>query len=378
MNPLLKLIDLGQSYWIDNLTRKMIQSGELKRRITEDGLRGMTSNPAIFNKAISKSSDYDEQIRQLLHHGSDTPKIFEALAIKDVQDACDLFRPVYDGSQGVDGFVSLEVSPYLARHTQATIEEARRLYKAVNRPNCFIKIPGTLEGLPAIEQMLCEGVNVNVTLLFAVERYEAVAKTYIKALERRATEGKDVTRVASVASFFISRMDVLVDQLLSHHLLPGDPSGAASLPKQIMGKIAVANARMAYQSFKKIFSTPRWKKLEKIGAKVQRPLWASTSTKTPGYSDVMYVEPLIGENTVNTMPEETITAFADHGQLQSRSVEKNLAEARNDLQLLKKLGIQLDFVTQQLENEGIQKFIDPFMELMKSINAKQKEFSSAT
>ncbi|OGB63870.1 MAG: transaldolase [Caldithrix sp. RBG_13_44_9] len=378
MNPLLKLIDLGQSYWIDNLTRKMIQSGELKRRITEEGLRGMTSNPAIFNKAISKSSDYNEQIRQLLHHGSDTAKIFEALAIKDVQDACDLFRPVYDSSQGVDGFVSLEVSPYLARHTEATIEEARRLYKAVNRPNCFIKIPGTLEGLPAIEQMLCEGVNVNVTLLFAVKRYEAVAKTYIKALERRAAEGRDVTRVASVASFFISRMDVLVDQLLSHHLLPEDPAGAASLPKQLMGKMAVANARMAYQSFKKIFSTPRWKKLEKKGAKVQRPLWASTSTKTPGYNDVMYVEPLIGENTVNTMPEETITAFADHGQLQSRSVEKNLAEARNDLRLLKKLGIQLDFVTQQLENEGIQKFIDPFIELMKSINAKQKEFSSAT
>ena len=378
MNPLLKLIDLGQSYWIDNLTRKMIQSGELKRRITEDGLRGMTSNPAIFNKAISKSSDYNEQIRQLLHHGSDTAKIFEALAIKDVQDACELFRPVYDSSQGVDGFVSLEVSPYLARHTEATIEEARRLYKAVNRPNCFIKIPGTLEGLPAIEQMLCEGVNVNVTLLFAVKRYEAVAKTYIKALERRAAEGKDVTRVASVASFFISRMDVLVDQLLSHRLLPGDPANESLLPRQLMGKIAVANARMAYQSFKKIFSTPRWKKLEKKGAKVQRPLWASTSTKTPGYSDVMYVEPLIGENTVNTMPEETITAFADHGQLQSDSVEKNLAETRNDLHSLKKLGIQLDFVTQQLENEGIQKFIDPFMELMKSINAKQKEFSSAT
>ena len=201
MNPILKLIELGQSCWIDNLTRRMIRSGELKRRITEEGLRGMTSNPAIFNKAISKSTDYDEQIRQLLPGGSDPVKIFEALAIRDVQDACDLFRPVYDNSQGVDGFVSLEVSPYLARHSQATIEEARRLWKAVNRPNCFIKIPGTMEGLPAIEQMLYEGVNVNVTLLFAVHRYEAVAKAYIKALERRAAENKDLTRVSSVASF---------------------------------------------------------------------------------------------------------------------------------------------------------------------------------
>ena len=377
MNPILKLIELGQSCWIDNLTRRMIRSGELKRRITEEGLRGMTSNPAIFNKAISKSTDYDEQIRQLLPGGSDPIKIFEALAIRDVQDACDLFRPVYDNSQGVDGFVSLEVSPYLARHSQATIEEARRLWKAVNRPNCFIKIPGTIEGLPAIEQMLYEGVNVNVTLLFAVERYEAVAKTYIKALERRAVEGKDLTRVASVASFFVSRMDVLVDQLLSHRLLPGDPASAESLPGQLMGKIAVANAKMAYQSFKKIFSTPRWKKLENKGARVQRPLWASTSTKTPGYSDVMYVEPLIGENTVNTMPEETITAFAEHGRLQARAVEKNLSQARNDLRQLKKLGIQLDFVTQQLENEGIQKFIDPFTELLKSITAKKQELSTA-
>jgi transaldolase len=377
MNPILKLIELGQSCWIDNLTRRMIRSGELKRRITEEGLRGMTSNPAIFNKAISKSTDYDEQIRQLLPGGSDPVKIFEALAIRDVQDACDLFRPVYDSSQGVDGFVSLEVSPYLARHSQATIEEARRLWKAVNRPNCFIKIPGTIEGLPAIEQMLYEGVNVNVTLLFAVERYEAVAKTYIKALERRAVEGKDLTRVASVASFFVSRMDVLVDQLLSHRLLPGDSASTESLPGQLMGKIAVANAKMAYQSFKKIFSTPRWKKLENKGARVQRPLWASTSTKTPGYSDVMYVEPLIGENTVNTMPEETITAFAHHGRLQARAVEKNLSQARNDLRQLKKLGIQLDFVTQQLENEGIQKFIDPFTELMKSITAKKQELSAA-
>jgi transaldolase len=376
MNPLLKLIDFGQSYWIDNLTRKLIQSGELKRRITEEGLRGMTSNPAIFNKAISKSSDYDEQIRQLLRSGYDTVKIFETLAIKDVQDACDLFRPVYDKSQGVDGFVSLEVSPYLARHTQATIEEARRLFKAVNRPNCFIKIPGTQEGLAAIEQMLYEGVNINITLLFAVERYEAVAKTYIKALERRAAEEKDLTRIASVASFFVSRMDVLVDQLLSHYLLPGDPAKESSLPNRLMGKIAVANAKLAYQSFKKIFNTPRWKKLEKKGARVQRPLWASTSTKTPGYSDVMYVEPLIGENTVNTMPEDTITAFADHGLLQARAVEQNLTEARDYLHSLKEMGIQLDFVTQQLENEGIQKFIDPFSELMKSIHAKQKELAA--
>lgn len=373
MNPLLRLFDFGQSYWIDNLSRKMIVSGELKRRIDQEGLRGMTSNPSIFNKAISKSNDYDDHIRQLLQRGYDTIKIFEELAVKDVQDACDLFRPIYKESQGVDGYVSLEVSPYLARHTQGTIEEARRLFKMVNRPNCFIKIPGTVEGLPAIEQMLYEGVNVNVTLLFSVERYEAVAKTYIKALERRLVEGKDLVSVASVASFFVSRMDVLVDQLLSHRLLPGDPKNNSSLPQQLMGKIAVANAKMAYQSFKKIFQTPRWKKLQKKGARVQRPLWASTSTKTPGYSDVMYVEPLIGEHTVNTMPEETISAFADHGKLQSQAVEKNIAEARHALRSLKKLGIPLEYVTWQLENEGIQKFIEPFNELLKSINAKKQE-----
>lgn len=373
MNPLLKLLDFGQSYWIDNLSRKMIMSGELKRRIDKEGLRGMTSNPSIFNKAISKSNDYDDHIWQLLQRGYDTIKIYEELAVKDVQDACDLFRPIYEESQGVDGYVSLEVSPYLARHTQGTIEEARRLFKMVNRPNCFIKIPGTVEGLPAIEQMLYEEVNVNVTLLFSVERYEAVAKTYIKALEQRLAEGKDLTRVASVASFFVSRIDVLVDQLLSHRLLPGVATDHSSLPKQLMGKIAVASAKMAYQSFKKIYNTPRWKKLQKKGARVQRLLWASTSTKTPGYSDVMYVEPLIGKNTVNTMPEETIDAFAAHGKLQSQAIEQNIAEARHALRSLKKLGIPLEYVTWQLENEGIQKFIEPFHELMKSINAKKQE-----
>ena len=375
MKILLKLIEFGQSYWIDNLNRRMITSGELKKRISVQGLRGMTSNPAIFNKAISKSQDYDDQIRELAKRGLSTADIYEALVVKDVQDACDAFQPVYEESEGLDGYVSLEVSPYLARHTRETMDEARHLFQRVNRPNCFIKIPGTVEGLPAIEQMLFEGININVTLLFSVQRYEQVAHTYIKALQRRAAAGKELSGISSVASFFVSRIDVMIDQLLQHRLVPQDSTQKNALPAQLLGKIAVANAKLAYQSFKKIFNSEAWKKMATQGARVQRPLWASTSTKTPHYSDVMYVEPLIGPDTVNTMPEETITAFADHGKVQANSVEHDVERSQQYLVQLSDLGIDLDCATQQLENEGIEKFIHPFKELMNSVKEKQQSYS---
>ncbi len=374
MKSLLELINYGQSYWLDNLSRKMIVNGMLKKRATEQGLRGVTSNPTIFNKAISKSEDYDEQILQLAKAGKSVAEIYEALVVKDVQDACDILRQVYDHSNGLDGYVSLEVSPYLARHPTETMEEARHLFKAVNRPNCMIKIPGTLEGLPAIEQMLYEDVNINITLLFSIQSYEKVAEAYIKALERRSAENKSLADVASVASFFVSRIDVLVDQLLGHRILPGKKDNDSTLAKDLLGKLAVVSGKLAYQSFKKIFSGKKWDLLVAKGARVQRPLWASTSTKNPNYYDACYVEPLIGPNTVNTMPDDTIEAFADHGKIIENSIEQDLKEARESFENLKKLNIDIDYVTRRLEDEGIQKFIDPYNVLMESISSKREQF----
>ncbi len=375
MNALLELKDKGQSYWLDNLTRGMMTNGELQKRIDEEGLRGITSNPKIFDKAITQSDDYDDQISTLVKEGKEVGEIYEALVIRDIQNACDMLRPVYDESDGVDGFVSLEVSPYLARHTEPTIKETRRLFSEVDRPNCFIKIPGTEQGFPAIEQMLYEGINVNITLLFSIESYEAVAEAYLRALERRIVEDKPVDKIRSVASFFLSRIDVLVDQLLQHRILPEGDSGISREARQLLGKIAIANGKMAYRSFKRIFSGDRWRALAEKGAKVQRPLWASTSTKNPDYSDVRYVEPLIGEHTVNTMPGKTIAAFKDHGKAEKNTVEKELEEARRSLRNLEKVGIDLDKVTWQLVNEGIQKFIDPYDELMKNLKSKREKLS---
>ena len=372
MNPILKLHELDQSYWMDNLSRRMIKNGDLQKRVSEFGLRGITSNPAIFNKAISKSDDYDEQISQLAEEGRSASEIYEAMVVKDIQDACDILRPVYNDSDGVDGYVSLEVSPYLARDTKATMEDTRHLFKAVDRPNVFIKIPGSEQGVPAIEEMLYEGINVNITLLFSIQSYEAVAKAYIKAMERRAKEGKPIKDVTSVASFFLSRIDVLVDQLLQHRIVPGQED-RNPLAKQLLGKVAVASAKLAYQSFKKIFAGDKWEALAQKGARVQRPLWASTSTKNPEYSDVRYIEPLIGPNTVNTMPEETIEAFSDHGVIEENSVEKDLDAAKQTFDDLESVGIDIDKVTWQLVNEGIQKFIDPFDELMKNISEKREK-----
>jgi len=340
MSSLTKLIDYGQSYWLDNLTRSMIKSGELKKRITKEGLRGQTSNPAIFHKAISESEDYAKQIEKLTKEGKSILEIYDELTIKDVQDACDLFRIVYDESNGVDGYVSLEVSPYLAHDSEGTIREARRLFAEVNRPNCYIKIPGTAAGIPAVKQALYEGINVNVTLLFSIKCYEDVAHAYINALDRRLAEGKTIDRVASVASFFLSRIDVLTDQLLGHLINPAKDFGDLPQPEHLLGKTAVASAQIAYQSFLKIFSGERWEKLASAGAKVQRPLWASTSTKDPLYLDTKYVEPLIGYNTVNTLPEVAIAAFAHHGKLEENTILKNVHESYQVLGDLKKLGFE--------------------------------------
>lgn len=372
-NSLLQLHEHGQSYWIDDLTRNMLRKGALKRRVEEEYLCGVTSNPSIFGKAISHGSDYEDQIRQATNAGRATPEIYEEIVTADVRDACDVLRPVFERSKGADGFVSLEVSPHLAHDTQGSIREARRLHAAVKRPNLFIKIPGTAAGVPAIEQLLFEGINVNITLLFAVESYEAVAMAYLRALQRRMEAGLPVDNVASVASFFLSRIDVLVDQLLGQRIPAEDVQQPTPDPTLLLGKAGVANAKLAYQSFKRIVAGAAWKALAGKGARPQRMLWASTSTKNPAYRDVMYVEPLIGSYTVNTLPEETIAAFLDHGKV-SDSVEEGIDAARHVLADVKASGIDFRQVTQQLENEGVQKFIDAYDALFKTIAAKREKY----
>lgn len=371
MKNTISLLDYGQSYWLDNLTREKIINGEIKDRVTEQGLRGITSNPSIFNKAFTSGNEYDSQIEKLAKEGKSSQEIYEALTVTDVQNACDILLPVFDSSKGTDGFVSLEVSPYLARDTEGSMIEARKLYKAVNRANCYIKIPGTLEGVPAIEEMLYEGININITLLFSIENYEAVAQAYIRALKRRMKEGKSLSNIVSVASFFLSRIDVLVDQLLSHRIIPSNSLDKNLHPELLMGKAAIASAKLAYQCFKKTFQGKDWKELVEKGANVQRVLWASTSTKNKLYKDVLYVDSLIGDNTVNTLPEETIKDFNDHGTLKKDAIEENIEEAKKVFSQLEKLHINLKFVTQQLENEGIQKFIESYNTLIEGLEAKR-------
>jgi transaldolase, mycobacterial type len=373
MNPLFKLIEHGQSYWMDDLTRSMIRSGELARRVREEGLRGITSNPKIFHDAISKGDDYDEQIRHLMDEGHSVEGIYEALTVTDVRETCDVLAPVYEDSRGLDGFVSLEVSPYLAHDTEGSIAEAHRLWQAVGRPNLLIKIPGTPAGVPAIEACLFDGININITLLFSIASYEAVANAYIRALERRAAAGKPVAEIASVASFFLSRIDVLVDRLLGHRIRPARPRDQEWVPEDLIGKTAVANAKLAYQRFKDIFAGPSWQALERKGARVQRVLWASTSTKDPLYDDVCYVEPLIGPHTVNTMPGRTIAAFAERGTVKT-TVEEGMEEARRVMEDLGRFGIDLDCVTSQLIDEGVQKFIAPYDDVMKTLAQKCQRF----
>jgi transaldolase len=363
-NPLKELAALGQSLWLDYIRRSLIASGKLRRLIDEDGLRGMTSNPAIFEKAIAQSHDYDEDIRAMARAGKGVAEIYDTLSVRDVQSAADEFRALYDATDGADGYVSLEVNPHLAHNSSRTIEEAHRLWAALERPNVFIKVPATTAGLAAIEQLLREGINVNVTLLFGLPRYRQVAEAYLAAVEARASEGKPVHRLASVASFFVSRMDALLDPLLEGLLAQG--GSEADLARKMHGQVAVANAKMAYQLYKQIFGDDRFKRLAGKGARTQRLLWASTSTKNPGYSDVKYVEALIGADTVDTVPLETLDAYRDHGAPESR-LDEDPEQADWVLQRLPDLGIKIDKVTQQLEDEGVEKFNNPFDQLMATL-----------
>jgi transaldolase / glucose-6-phosphate isomerase len=374
-NPLLKLRRYGQSVWLDFMRRSLITSGELTRRVAEDGLAGVTSNPAIFQKAIEGNQDYVEQIAELAKDTRLSPRqVFEKLAVRDIQDAADVLLPVYRQTGGVDGYVSLEVAPDVANDTQASVEEGRRLWQEVSRPNLMIKVPGTREGLPAILTLLQEGINVNVTLLFSRSIYERVAETFIEALEVRAGRGDAVSGVASVASFFVSRIDTLVEsQIEDRRPLLGE----AERPRldALAGKVAIANAKLAYQSYKRIFSGPRWDALAARGARPQRVLWASTGTKNPKYSDVLYVQELIGPDTVNTMPPETLSAFRDHGQLRS-SLEEDVDGARRVLDELEQLGISLDGVTDALLIDGVKKFVEPYTKLLETVERRVRELTA--
>ena len=361
-----QLSELGQSVWIDFLSRQMLQSGKLERMMEEDAVVGVTSNPTIFQKAISEGDLYDEQIRALLDELDDPKQIFWQLAEKDVGDACDLLCSVWDAGKGQDGYVSIEVDPNLAGDTEATIAEARRLHAQIDKPNLHVKIPATKEGLPAIEEMIASGKNINVTLIFSLERYTEVAEAYIRGLERLVESGGDPTKVASVASFFVSRVDTEADKRL-------DEIGGH---EELKGKLAIANAKLAYEKYNELFSGSRWQPLATKGATKQRCLWASTSTKNPAYRDVMYVEELIGPETVNTMPEETIEAFQDHGEV-ALTLEQGIDEAKRLFEQLAEAGVDYDDVTRVLEEEGVQKFADSFAELLDGIKAKRGELAAA-
>jgi len=370
-NPLLELQKYGQSVWYDNIDRAQLVSGQFKRMLTEDGIQGVTSNPTIFGKSISSGHAYDEQISQLISEGKDTSDIYEAVVIQDIRTVADLLRPIYDRTNGKDGYVSLEVSPDLSHDTEATISEARRFWKMVARPNLMIKIPATTEGVPAIHTAISEGINVNVTLIFSIQSYRNVAEAYISGLEERNARGEDISNVASVASFFISRIDTFVDQLLEDKIKATSDSAEQQKLKALEGKAAIANARLVYQDFKKIFNSPRFETLKHAGAHVQRPLWASTSTKNPAYRDVLYAEELIGPDTVDTMPLETIEKFSDHGKVRN-SIEDNLQGSQQELDALEQVGIHYDQVTQQVLDEGVKKFADSFHELFDGIRSKQQ------
>jgi transaldolase len=375
MNPLQELHKAGQSVWLDFITRRFITEGKLKALIDNDGLRGVTSNPTIFQKAITGGNEYDDQINALIRKDKANKDIFDELSVQDIQQACDQFRPVYDKSDGRDGFVSLEVNPLLARDTRSTLEEARRLFKWVARPNVMIKIPATSEGLPAIEQALGEGININITLIFALERYAEVIEAWLKGLEHLAQSGKPLDRVASVASFFVSRVDSLVDSLLDKKIAEGQDSSRQEL-EALKGKAAIANARIAYQMFLKTTFSERFKKLGAKGANVQRPLWASTSTKNPKYRDVLYVEELIGPDTVNTLPPATIDAFRDHGRVRNSIVEEPQKNEQT-LAALAAVGIDIKQVTRQLEEEGVHSFSESYDSLIKSLDQKRQALKVA-
>ncbi len=367
MNPIEQLHQLGQSIWFDNIERRLLQNGELAKMITVGEIRGVTSNPSIFNNAIAKSSDYDEALIPLAKAGKSKEEIYEALAIADIQAACDLFRPLYEETQGGDGYVSLEVSPYLANETDQTLEEARRLWSRVERPNLMIKIPATKAGLPAIARAIAEGINVNVTLIFSVERYQEVMTAFQDGLAKRLEAGKPVDHVASVASFFVSRIDTNVDR----RLLAGVDAGEILVvqARRLIGKVAVANAKIAFETHKKFFQGACWEHLAGEGARIQRPLWASTSTKNPDYPDTKYVDELIGPQTVNTVPPKTLAAFKDHGQARL-TLESGLDEAHEIFHDLEVVGISFKEVAQELEEQGVKAFADAFTALLKTIEQR--------
>ena len=361
-NKVKQIHDYGQSIWLDFIDRNFIKSGELKKLIDEDGVRGVTSNPAIFEKSISGSDAYDEQIAELSRQGKRNDEIFYAVAIDDIKAATDLFQPLYEEEvEGADGFVSLEVSPLLARDTEGTIAQAMDLWEKVGRKNVMIKIPGTAEGLPAIRKCISEGININVTLLFGLPRYEEVTEAYISGLEDRLNAGKSINKIASVASFFLSRIDVVADPLLQE-------KGFGELK----GEVAIASAKKAYQIYKRVFGSERFKKLEEKGARPQRVLWASTSSKDPAFSDVKYVEALIGPDTVDTIPMETLEAYRDHGNPENR-LEQDLNKAHQTMEKLKEIGINIDEITQKLEDEGIEKFNKPYEKLLKAIDDQKNK-----
>jgi len=361
-NNVKQIHDFGQSIWLDFIDREIMASGKLQKLIDEDGVRGVTSNPAIFEKAITSSSDYDKDIAELSATFDDNEKLFFELAIKDIQQAADLFSGVYNEEvKGADGYVSLEVSPFLALDTEGTAKQAVELWEKVNRENVMIKIPGTKPGLAAIQQSIAKGININVTLLFGLQRYEEVTEAYISGLEEYLAAGNDISRVSSVASFFLSRIDVIVDPLLE-----------AKGEKALVGEVAIASAKKAYEIYKRVFSTERWQKLAAKGAKPQRLLWASTGSKNPAFKDTKYVEALIGPDTVDTVPLETVDAFRDHG-IAANTLEGGLEEATATLAKLKDLDIDLDAITQQLEDEGVEKFNKPFEKLLKAIEDQKSK-----
>ena len=362
-----RLTELGQSPWIDYLSRELVRGGELERLIEEDAIRGVTSNPTIFQKAISSGNAYDDQLRELAPEMDDPKELFIELAITDVRDACDVLKPVWEsGKRGRDGYVSIEVDPTLAHETQATIDQAVRFHDTIDRPNLYVKIPGTKAGLPAIEEMISRGRSINVTLIFSLERYSEVAEAYVRGIERLVENGGDPTDVGSVASFFVSRVDTEGDKRL-------DELGGHD---ELNGKLAIANAKLAYQRYKEVFSGERWERLAAKGAVPQLCLWASTSTKNPEYRDVIYVEELIGPDTVNTMPEETISSFQDHGEV-APTLERGIEEARDVFARLEEAGGDYDDVVETLEREGVEKFADSFDELLEGIRKTSRELVTA-
>lgn len=370
-NSLQKLAEYGQSPWFDYIRRDLITSGELQRLVDEEGLKGMTSNPAIFEKALSSGDDYKDFIAENAESAKDATALYEKIAVRDIQDAADILKSVYDATNKHDGYISLEVAPTLANDTEKTLEEARRLWKLVDRPNLMVKVPATDAGVPAIEQLISEGININVTLLFSQDAYRSVAEAYVSGLEKRAAETGDLSEVASVASFFVSRIDSLIDSQIEEKLKTAD-GAEKELLESLRGKVAIANAKMAYQAYEEIFSGERWNKLAKKGAQTQRVLWASTGTKNKDYSDVLYIEELIGKDTVNTIPPATWDAFRDHGKLR-KSLTEDVEGAKKTLEDLEKAGISLEAATDKLLVDAVRLFVEPFDKMIAAVETAIEE-----